>query len=122
MVHIVLYHNPRCSKSRRALELLGGTDASLEVIEYLARPLCPADLELLISKLETPPEALVRRDSRFKELGLDPANYVRPAAVRDLLVTHPSLMQRPVAVSSERAVIGRPPERVLELLEQVSDP
>ena len=76
-----------------------------------------AQLEALVSMIEDPVEDLVRKDSRFKKLGLDPADYVgNPAAVVDLLERHAALLQRPVIVRGRRAIIGRPRERVPEFL------
>jgi len=76
-----------------------------------------AQLEALVSMIEDPVEDLVRKDSRFKKLGLDPADYVgNPAAVVDLLERHAALLQRPVIVRGGRAIIGRPRERVPEFL------
>jgi len=64
-----------------------------------------------------PPADLVRKDKRFKELELDPANYQTGDQVIDLLVAHPELMQRPVVVRGDRAIIARPGEKVVELLD-----
>ena len=119
MAKVLLYHNPACSKSRGALELLEARGEELEIVEYLKAPLSEADLGALLIRLEGPPAALVRKDKHFKELGLDPSAYAdsaEPAAVVAILVQHPRLMERPVAVVGERAVIGRPLENVLELL------
>ncbi len=66
--------------------------------------------------LPDPPEELVRKDTHFKSLGLDPNAYKTTDAVVDLLVEHPELMQRPIFVAGDRACIGRPSEKVLELL------
>jgi arsenate reductase len=74
-------------------------------------------LEGFLELLPDPPGELVRRDKNFKELGLDEGGYTTPEAVIALLLEHPKLMQRPVAVLGGRAVIARPSERVLELLD-----
>ena len=116
MSTITLYHNPRCSKSRGALERLEASGVDLEVVEYLKTPLTAAELEALMARLPDPPPALVRQDAHFRELGLDASAYVDAAAVAALLAEHPQLMQRPIAVRGERAVIGRPPEAVEALL------
>ncbi|MBH29532.1 MAG: arsenate reductase [Actinobacteria bacterium] len=76
-----------------------------------------ATLEQIVSVLEDPVEDLVRKDSKFKELGLSPDDYVEnPQAVIDLLVERKALMQRPVLVKSDRAIIGRPKDRIAEFL------
>src|SRR5690349_19578734 len=114
--NLVLYHNPSCSKSRSANEILTAAGADYETVQYLKQPLDAAGLGQLLDIPEDPPEALVRKDGYFKELGLDPADYTTKAAVVQLLVEHPRLMERPVVVKGGRAVIGRPTERVQQLL------
>jgi arsenate reductase len=112
-----LFHNPRCSKSRGARALLDEAGADYEVVEYLKAPPGRAALERLVAILDDPPAALVRTgDAAFRDLGLDEASLADPAAVVDLLEAHPALMERPVFVKGDRAVIGRPPERVRDLL------
>jgi arsenate reductase len=113
---IVLYHNPSCSKSRQASALLDDSGLAFETVRYLDRPLDERQLRDLLAILDDPPEKLVRKDGHFKELGLDAADYTEPDEVVALLVAHPRLMERPVVVRGGRAVIGRPTERVTELL------
>ena len=117
MSKLVLYHNPACSKSRGALELLEERNTELEIVEYLASPLSAPELEGLLERLDGAPGDLVRKDKHFKELGLDPDDYAEPGPVAEVLAAHPRLMERPVAVVGSKAVIGRPPERVLELID-----
>ena len=74
-------------------------------------------MEKVLDLIPNPPAELVRKDKTFKELGLDETKYVTREAVVELLLQHPVLMQRPIVVKGERAVIARPPERVMELLE-----
>ena len=109
MAEVSIYHNPRCSNSRTALALLGERGDEVEVIEYLKAPPGRAQLEALVAMLEDDPADLVRHDNRFAELDLDAADYREAAAVVDLLLEYPELMQRPVLVSNGRAVIARPP-------------
>jgi arsenate reductase len=116
MAQLRLYHNPRCSKSRGALEILNERGVDLEVIEYLDHPLTRADLEGILDALPDPPAELVRKDKNFKELGLDASAYETRNAVIELVLEHPVLLQRPIAVVGNKAVIGRPSEKVLELL------
>jgi len=117
MERITVYHNPVCGQSRGALELLAERGAPVDVVEYLKAPLDRATLERFLDLLPDPPADLVRKDKRFKELGLDPAAYVTRQQVVGVLLAHPELMQRPVAVRGERAVLARPSEKVLALLE-----
>jgi len=112
----LVYHNPSCSKSRGALEILRDRDVDVEVVEYLRTPPDRAALGRILDAITDPPEALVRKDKRFKELGLDAASYTTKKAVVDLLLEHPELMERPVVFVGDRAVIARPSERVAELL------
>jgi arsenate reductase len=88
-----------------------------DVIEYLKTPLDRAAFERIMNLLSNPPADLVRKDKNFEALGLDANNYVTKEAVIDLLLQHPVLMQRPIIVKGKRAVLARPSEKVLELLE-----
>ena len=116
MAEVRIYHNPRCSKSRGALEILRERGVDSEVVEYLAEPLDRDALATLLDLLPDPPSELVRRDGNFESLGLDPAGYQTAEEVIELLLAHPELMQRPVAVRGDCAVIARPSDRVLDLL------
>jgi arsenate reductase len=88
---------------------------SYRAVQYAKKAERPdrATLENLVAIIEDPVEDLVRKDSLFKKLGLDPAKYInKPRAVVDILEKHPALLQRPVIVRGNRAIIGRPRERV----------
>lgn len=114
---VTVYHNPACGKSRGALEILGERGVESEVIEYLKAPLDRATFERFLDLLPGAPAELVRKDKRFKELGLNEADYVSREQVVDVLVAHPELMERPVVIRGARAIIARPSERVLELFD-----
>jgi arsenate reductase (glutaredoxin) len=117
MAEVTIYHNPRCSNSRGALVAAEERGIEAEVVRYLEQRPDRETLTRLVSQLEDPVEDLVRKDDRFKELQLDPKDYVgSPEAVIDLLAEHPELLQRPVLVKGDRAIIGRPKERVVEFL------
>lgn len=110
------YHNPRCSKSRQALELLRERGLEPTVIAYIDTPPDAATLRALIGKLGISPRALLRTgESVYAELGLDEASLDDDALI-NAMVTHPILIERPIFENGDRAVIGRPPERVLELI------
>ena len=84
-----------------------------EIVLYMKNPPDRETLQHLVSILEDPVEDLVRKDAKFKKLGLDPEDYVgNPEAVVDLLSEHKELMQRPVLVKGDRAIIGRPKDRI----------
>ncbi len=88
-----------------------------DVIEYLKNPLGREDFERFLDLLPDEPAALVRKDKKFKELGLNADDYVTREAVVEVLLQHPGLMQRPVIIKDQKAVIARPSEKVLELLD-----
>jgi arsenate reductase len=116
MERVTFYHNPACSHSRGALELLEARGVAFDTIEYLKQPPARADLERIIELLEGPVAELVRKDKRFAELGLKAADYATRATVVALLLEHPELMQRPIVIRAGRAVIARPSEKLLALL------
>ena len=87
------------------------------IVLYMKSPPDRETLEHITSVLEDPVEDLVRKDSKFKELGLDPDDYVdNPEAVVELLLERKALMQRPVLVRSDNAIIGRPKDRIADFL------
>jgi arsenate reductase (glutaredoxin) len=113
MPALTVFHNSTCSASRHALTDLTDNGYDVEVVQYLKTPLDRAALLELMGKLEDPPEDLVRKDTFFTGQRLDANDYKTPEEVADLLVEHPRLMQRPVIVKGDHAIIGRPRERVL---------
>jgi arsenate reductase len=117
MDEVTIYHNPVCSKSRGALEILRERAVPCRVVEYLQAPPDRETLARFLDLLGGPPGDLVRRDKRFRELGLDERACATREQVVDLLLAHPELMERPVVVRGARAVIARPSERVLEILD-----
>ncbi len=115
MTELTLLHNPRCSKSRAALALLQERGVALRVVEYLETPLGREALHALRRKLALPPAQWLRRgEAAFAEAGLTESST--ESEVLDAIARHPILLERPIAIRGERAVVGRPPERVLELL------
>ena len=113
---VKIYHNPRCSKSRETLKLLQERGVEPEVVKYLDTPPGREELVALLAQLGLEPRELMRRkEAVYKELGLD-----APALTRDQLIQamldHPVLIERPIVVSNGKAALGRPPERVLEVL------
>jgi arsenate reductase len=108
-----LYHNPRCGKSRCALTLLEGKE--FEVVEYLKNPLTAEELKALIAKIGISPLELIRKsETDFKEnyKGKDLSDDEWIAA----MVKFPKLMERPILEKGDKAIVGRPPEDILDLL------
>lgn len=114
---ITLYHNPRCSKSRQALALLEDADIEFRVHRYLNDPLSAEQLNDLLDRLDGDLDALVRtNEAEWKSQSIDIQDR---EAVITAIVTTPKLMQRPIADRGDQAVIGRPPEAVLTLVDAV---
>ena len=116
MTPVTLYHNPRCTKSRQALEIADGTAPGafdVKVVKYLDTPPSAAELREILGKLDDEPTKLVRRDN-WSELGITPTDVATAEGVLDVLARHPELMERPLIVTADRAFIGRPTERVAE--------
>lgn len=113
---LLLLHNPRCSKSRAARSLLQDRGVRFTERRYLEDPLSPDELRDLARRLDRPAGEWVRRqETAFREAGLDAG--ATDDAVLEAMADHPILMERPILVSGRRAVVGRPPERILDLLD-----
>ncbi|WP_237058973.1 arsenate reductase (glutaredoxin) [Microbulbifer sediminum] len=111
-----IYHNPRCSKSRQTLQLLQEKGVEPQVVLYLETPPDATTLETLLQKLGIGARELLRTgEDAYKELGLKDKSLPDEKLVA-AMVEHPKLIQRPIVVKGDRAVLGRPPENVLELL------
>lgn len=110
-----IYHNPRCSKSRAACAILADRGVSVEVVEYLKTPPTRDELVALIAKLGLPPGDIVRTNEIIFKNEYHGREMTGDDCI-DAMVAHPILMERPIVVAGDRAVVARPPERVLELL------
>lgn len=116
MTDLTLYHNPRCSKSRAALELLEQRGLAPTVVRYLETPLDAAQLRSLLGKLGIGARQLLRTgEDEYKELGLVDTSLSEEQLIA-AIAQHPKLMERPVLEAGDKAIIGRPPENVLEIL------
>lgn len=112
----IIYHNPRCSKSRASLAILEQHDTDPEVIEYLKTPPTEKQLSGLLAMLGLAPRQLMRTgQSEYKELNLADAALSDQDLIR-AMVANPILIERPIIVHNGKAVIGRPPENVLDVL------
>ena len=114
---IELLHNPRCGKSREGLSLLEASGKSFEVINYLDKPLTEKELTSLIQKLNIAPIDLVRQKEKiwieqFKGKSLSDSALIKAIA------TYPILMERPILITENNAVIGRPPQKIVDFLKQ----
>lgn len=117
MADVQIFHNPSCSKSRGALQILEERGVDANVVRYLDTPPDRATLERILDAISDEPIALVRvNDDKFKAAGLTKADVQTREQVIDVLLKHPEVMERPVVFVGERAVIARPSEKVLELL------
>ena len=113
----IIYHNPRCSKSRAAKALLEAKGVELEVIEYLNTPPSEKTLRALVTKLGLEPKDLVRSgESEFQNAGVD-LQAASDEQIVSLMAAYPKLIQRPIVEVGQTARIGRPPEAVLDLFE-----
>ncbi|MDD1508876.1 arsenate reductase (glutaredoxin) [Pseudomonas sp. CNPSo 3701] len=116
MTDLTLYHNPRCSKSRAALQLLEERDLQPSVVLYLDNPPSAAQLREVLNKLGMPARQLLRSgEDEYRELNLADSALDEEALI-EAMITHPRLIERPILIAGDRAVIGRPPENILELL------
>ena len=116
MTIYTIFHNPRCSKSRQALGLLQEQGIEPEVVEYLKTPLSTETLQNLCQKLGVNVVDMMRTKERdFKELGLGDRG-VTDNELLQAITQNPILLERPIVVCGDKAVIGRPPENVLELI------
>ena len=114
--NVTIYHNPRCSKSRQTLALLAEQGVEPDVIEYLTDPPDAATLKAVIKKLGIRPIELIRKKEQpYVKLGLA-AKQDDDAALIEAMVKHPILIERPIVVKANRAALGRPPQKVLEIL------
>ena len=116
MTDLTLYHNPRCTKSRGALELLEARGLAPTIIRYLDTPPDAAQLRDLLSKLGFGARQLLRTgEDEYKTLNLaDPS--LSDEQLIAAMAAHPKLIERPILVVGDKAVIGRPPENILEIL------
>jgi arsenate reductase len=116
MTQVTIYHNPRCSKSRQTLALLQERGIEPEVILYLQDPPDAGTLKRLLRLLDLQPRALMRRkEAAYQELKLNDETLSDDALI-DAMAANPVLIERPIVVKGSRAVLGRPPENVLDLI------
>lgn len=116
MADVTIYHNPDCSTSRHAVDVAEELGVAAEIVVYRKTPPDEATLRDIIAQLEDPPTDLVRRDALFAKLGLTDADVASVDQVVAVILENKMIMQRPVVVKGNVAIIGRPKERVKALL------
>ncbi len=116
MTNVKIYHNSRCSKSRQTLALLEENNCNIEVIEYLKTPVTAAELEDILAKLAVAPREMMRvKEAEYKEQGLSDESLTQAQLIQAMIAT-PKLIERPIVIANNKAVIGRPPENVLTII------
>lgn len=115
MDNYIIYHNPRCSKSRQTLSIMNDNNVNIKIVQYLVDPPSPKEIEDLLRKLSISPMELIRKKELiFTELGLNNYNG-SDSELFEIMSENPKLIERPIVIKGEKAIIGRPPENVLEL-------
>ncbi len=113
---VTIYHNPRCSKSRKTLALLEERGISPTIVEYLSTPPSTGELALILGKLQMEPRDVMRKgEEPYTDNNLADASVSRDALIQ-AMVDNPILIERPIVVNGDKAAIGRPPENVLDIL------
>ena len=111
-----IFHNPRCSKSRQALQLLKDNNCKIEIISYLEIDLEVSLIEDILKKLALKPRDILRKsEQEYKDNNLKKDNLSEEDLI-NYMIKYPKLIERPIVVKGDKAVIGRPPENVLELI------
>ncbi len=114
---VSIFHNPKCSKSRATLKLLNEKGIAPEIILYLERPPTEAALSEILAKLGLEPKKVIRFKERIvPELGISPSDSRTDSEWIRFMVENPILIERPIVITPKKAVIGRPPENVLEII------
>ena len=116
MTDVTIYHNPRCTKSRQTLELLKENNITPEIILYLESPPTKTKISNLLNKLNISARDLVRTsEDAYKQKGLSD-NTLSDEQLIEAMIAEPKLIQRPIVVAGEKAVIGRPPKNILNII------
>lgn len=116
MTDLTLYHNPRCSKSRAALQLLEERQLPVKIIHYLDTPPSVTELRQLLDRLGMTARQLLRTgEEEYKTLGLADSTLAEQQLI-EAMVKYPRLIERPILVAGDQAVVGRPTEKLLEIL------
>ncbi len=113
---VTIYHNPRCSKSRQTLELIKAKNISPIIIEYLKSNLTASEIKHILKCLDSSARVIIRSsEAAYKQLNLDDDTLSEQTLI-NAIAGHPELLQRPIVLNGDIAVVGRPPEKILEIL------
>ncbi len=112
---MVIYHNPRCSKSRQCLAILEEKNTDLEIVKYLETPLTTDKLKEIISLLKIKPIELVRKGEKIWKEQFKHLEFTDDELI-DIMCEYPKLIERPIVINNNKAIIGRPPEKVLDII------
>ena len=113
---VTILHNPKCSKSRKALEIIRGKNIEPTIILYLASKLSKTEVKNLLAKLGLPIRDILRtEEDEYKNNNLNNDNLDDDELI-DFLIKFPKLLERPIVIKNSKAVIGRPPENILNFL------
>ena len=116
MSNFIIYHNPRCSKSRQTLEILNQQDVSTEVVLYLENPPSTEEIASILQKLGLDPRDVIRKgEEEYKLLNLKDQSLTKNELIT-FMSENPKLIERPIVIKGDKAVIGRPPENVLSII------
>ncbi len=110
-----IYHNPRCSKSRQTLQLIKEANKNVEIVEYLNTPPAEEELKYVLALLGVSPEQLLRKNEEIYKEKYKGKTYSDDEWI-GIMIENPKLIERPIVVDGDKAVLGRPPENVLSLL------
>ena len=111
-----IFHNPRCSKSRQALQILQDNNCDIEIINYLETDLNVSLIKDVLHKLSLKPRDILRTSEQdYKDNNLKEDNFSDDDLI-DYMIKYPKLIERPIVIKGHRAVLGRPPENALELI------
>lgn len=117
MKNNVIYHNPRCTKSRQTLKLAEDNNLDLEIIDYLKEPPSVEELDEICTKLGVEPQEIIRtKEKLFTELGLSKKDKKTRRQWLEILSENPRLIERPIVIYNNKAVVGRPPENILQII------
>jgi len=112
---IVIYHNPRCSKSRETLEILETKKADYKVVKYLDLPLCEEKLAKIIKLLKIRPIELIRKNESIWKENFKHLEFTDEELIK-VMAKYPKLIERPIVINGDKATIGRPPKKILDII------